>query len=332
MIGVWHEGALGDLLLSRLAIAHLKRKFGRLILYARNEVRKLYKEAGLADQVLSTEYGIPKDFEILFVFTRSPSLRELFEKAFSGKVRFIETVPNERRHVALFQLEKAGGKEVPAEGLLLRPPGFQRTPQYLLCHPGSGGRTKCYPREDLKQALEILGAEGLPIKVILGPAEMDLEEFFGDFEVFLSSDLEKALKVLSRAKLLVGNDSGLSHLAAALGVPTLALFGPTDPTIWAPFGGQTKILYPFSRLSPQRLATEIRTLLSTTARSHPETEPLEREAEPWVERAVVPSGVGRSDTEAAVEAEEPEPQNKSVAFEELDRLGVEVAVVEAEPR
>jgi ADP-heptose:LPS heptosyltransferase len=42
--------------------------------------------------------------------------------------------------------------------------------------------------------------------------------------------------LLAKAGLYVGNDSGISHLAAAAGAPTLALFGPTDPAAWAPVG------------------------------------------------------------------------------------------------
>ena len=41
---------------------------------------------------------------------------------------------------------------------------------------------------------------------------------------------------LSSARLYIGNDSGITHLAAASGAPVLALFGPTDPAIWAPRG------------------------------------------------------------------------------------------------
>jgi ADP-heptose:LPS heptosyltransferase len=48
--------------------------------------------------------------------------------------------------------------------------------------------------------------------------------------------------VLERARLYVGNDSGISHLAAAWGAPVLALFGPTDPAQWAPIGPRVRVL------------------------------------------------------------------------------------------
>ena len=47
---------------------------------------------------------------------------------------------------------------------------------------------------------------------------------------------------LAAADLFVGHDTGVTHLAAALGIPTVALFGPTDPMIWGPLGDQTRIV------------------------------------------------------------------------------------------
>jgi ADP-heptose:LPS heptosyltransferase len=47
---------------------------------------------------------------------------------------------------------------------------------------------------------------------------------------------------LRGARLYIGNDSGITHLAAAVGVPTLALFGPTDPARWAPRGENVTLL------------------------------------------------------------------------------------------
>ena len=46
---------------------------------------------------------------------------------------------------------------------------------------------------------------------------------------------------LARASLYIGNDSGITHLAAAVGTPTLALFGPTDPAVWAPRGPNVRV-------------------------------------------------------------------------------------------
>ncbi len=48
---------------------------------------------------------------------------------------------------------------------------------------------------------------------------------------------------MSAASHYIGNDSGITHLAAALGTPTLALFGPTDPAQWAPRGPHVRILH-----------------------------------------------------------------------------------------
>ena len=53
--------------------------------------------------------------------------------------------------------------------------------------------------------------------------------------------LPEAAECLARATLFVGNDSGLMHLAAAAGAPTLGLFGPGEPARYAPAGRRTAI-------------------------------------------------------------------------------------------
>ena len=47
---------------------------------------------------------------------------------------------------------------------------------------------------------------------------------------------------LASARVYIGNDSGITHLAAAAGVPVVAVFGPTDPEIWAPRGERVQVL------------------------------------------------------------------------------------------
>jgi len=47
---------------------------------------------------------------------------------------------------------------------------------------------------------------------------------------------------LATASLYIGNDSGITHLAAAVGVPVVAIFGPTDPAVWTPRGGRVRVV------------------------------------------------------------------------------------------
>jgi ADP-heptose:LPS heptosyltransferase len=54
-------------------------------------------------------------------------------------------------------------------------------------------------------------------------------------------DLYELACWLAKARLYIGNDSGITHLAAAVGTPVLALFGPTDPEVWAPRGRHVRV-------------------------------------------------------------------------------------------
>ncbi len=55
-------------------------------------------------------------------------------------------------------------------------------------------------------------------------------------------DLFELARFLAGARAYIGNDSGITHLAAALGIPTLALFAPTDPAVWGPRGKAVRII------------------------------------------------------------------------------------------
>jgi ADP-heptose:LPS heptosyltransferase len=126
--------------------------------------------------------------------------------------------------------------------------GPARRPVVAL-HPGSGGAQKCWPRARYAELAERLLGRGYGVLILLGPAEAPCsagwQAFAGRWSAAVCAanlDLPLVAALLRRCAAYVGNDSGVTHLAAALGVPTLAIFGPTDPGRWAPLGPRVRVL------------------------------------------------------------------------------------------
>jgi ADP-heptose:LPS heptosyltransferase len=119
--------------------------------------------------------------------------------------------------------------------------GIDAGSPYLVLHPGSGGQWKCWPASCYVRLAEILATEG-EVCWVTGPAEEDLFEKIerashaGQLKTVASPALPALAGLLRGARGFVGNDSGVTHLAAACGAPAVALFGPTDPAVWGPRG------------------------------------------------------------------------------------------------
>lgn len=115
----------------------------------------------------------------------------------------------------------------------------------LLLLPGSGGLKKCWPAEGFRALGEALKARGFSIAVALGPDELERgpgPERFGGLPVLEGPSLAELAALCAGARLVVGNDAGTTHLAAAAGATALALFGPTDPARWRPLGPRVTVL------------------------------------------------------------------------------------------
>jgi len=111
----------------------------------------------------------------------------------------------------------------------------------IVLHPGAGGRRKCWPSDRFAALARLLEAEGFATAIALGPAEQDLAPAFAGLRLIRDWPLSRIAALLAAATAYVGNDSGVSHLAARL-CPTLALFGPTNPAVWAPIGRSVRTL------------------------------------------------------------------------------------------
>ncbi|MFN3466576.1 MAG: glycosyltransferase family 9 protein [Candidatus Brocadiales bacterium] len=116
-------------------------------------------------------------------------------------------------------------------------------------HPGSGGRKKCWPIENFTAlALHLRNELDAQLFLVSGPADEESTSHFlnhvgAQHAVPLHNlPLPGLAAVLERCHLFVGNDSGVTHLAAATGATTLALFGPTDPAVWGPRGESVSVI------------------------------------------------------------------------------------------
>ncbi|MFZ0034856.1 MAG: glycosyltransferase family 9 protein [Sedimentisphaerales bacterium] len=123
----------------------------------------------------------------------------------------------------------------------------------VVIQPGSGGSHKRCHLENFLVVAEELVSKNIQVIFLLGPAES--EQFSDATLAVLLRKIEAAgakcltdlsltqvLELLSCADAFLGNDSGITHLAAAIGVKTIAIFGPTDPKIYSPVGPAVTVL------------------------------------------------------------------------------------------
>ena len=226
-------GAIGDFILSLPAIQHLKADY--LEVWAASQNLPLVRFADRTRSIVSTRLDMLEfspDERLVAELRNFNSIvswygasRPEFRAAVEGlPFEFLTAVPPDDcgMHAADFFAVQVGlqGPAVPHIECSRRDGGF------AVIHPFSGSAKKCWPLERYRELARDLG---MPVRWCAGP-----EETLAD--AVRIDDLYELARWLATAHVYVGNDSGITHLAAAVGTPVVALFGPTDPRIWAPRG------------------------------------------------------------------------------------------------
>ncbi len=131
----------------------------------------------------------------------------------------------------------------------------------LAVHPGSGSSAKNWPVESFAEAVRRLCRDrDATVLLVQGPADaaptVGLARALEGVRcvVLRELPLELLATIIARCSLYLGNDSGVSHLAAALGVPVVAVFGPTSPQVWAPRGPKVSVVSGDESCSPCSVA------------------------------------------------------------------------------
>ena len=255
---VVRAGALGDLILLRPVVASLRAAGASVTLLAperpgsalvgpgAHEAQRLISWDGpVVPKIMAGEPAAELgDYDVALCYSRSEELARGLE---SVSRRVIVHDPRQKPYDRPDPLDVLGIPRV--EPSPMRPTAeehgragawLDRLPRgFVAVHPGSGSARKNWPLERFIETARVLSADRLWL-LSLGPAEADAR---ADGAI-VARDLPPRLlgAVLAQAGLYVGNDSGVSHLAAAWGAPTVALFGPTDPAVWTPRGPRVRTL------------------------------------------------------------------------------------------
>ena len=139
----------------------------------------------------------------------------------------------------------------------------------ILIHPGAGSVKKCWPTEYFLELASRLRSEARPVEFILGEVELErfpgqlVDELSAAYPLHRPTDYVQLAEQLLNCQLLITNDNGPGHLAAILGMSTVSLFGPTDPTVWRPIGPRTHTMHnsSLSSITPSEVMERIRPLV-----------------------------------------------------------------------
>lgn len=241
---VIRPGGIGDLILSLPALETLRTGYLEVWVSGRNVplVRIADRVRSIADTGLDllgvTDPPAPLlnqmrafDSIVSWYGANRPEFREAADEL-ALPITFHAALPpgDCTQHATDFYLEQVG---CPPGAIPLIQCDAAREP-FAVIHPFSGSPRKNWPLEKFRALAHGL-ERGMPVRWCAGREDPPLAG-----AVYID-DLHELACWLARASLYIGNDSGITHLAAAVGTPVLALFGPTDPTIWAPRGGHVRV-------------------------------------------------------------------------------------------
>jgi heptosyltransferase I len=143
--------------------------------------------------------------------------------------------------------------------------------RFVLMNPGAGWGAKCWPAERYAAVAAELSGVGLAAVVNIGPGESKLADAFSahpNARVFtMTGSIGQLIACTRRASLFIGGDTGPLHLAAALNIPVVGIYGPTNPARNGPYGTRAIVLrHPASKRDHTRRSEPESGLLTITVK------------------------------------------------------------------
>ncbi len=254
---VIRPGAIGDALLTFPVLKALREQYDgmRITLVSNAQVLPLAQAFGVAEQAF-------EQTDLAICWMRDPDGIIEHNLKMSG-VKQIIIAPgrpseSERVHIVDYLAHTVGLPIIGARFIAplslqtVTPSSKDITNRFVAIHPGSGAVEKCWPISRFAEVIKRLWEQNYPVLLLAGPADservddvlkhLSLPPKPEMFKMLKHAPLVEVAQRLQQCRCYLGNDSGITHLAAMLGVPTVAIFGPTDPAIWRPVGPFVKVL------------------------------------------------------------------------------------------
>lgn len=214
---VYRRGGLGDTL-SVFPVFEILKKDGYHITASGNsDYLRFALEIGWIDKIVS---GNPyEEFDLTVII---------------GINGTIQPFPEDREWIVHYYLKRLGLNDRDySQRLPFKEKDLEHSDLFkekVVLHPSSGSRKK-----NLPPALFLkLKEEFSDVLFVAGEADYWLSRFVKPF--YFDHDIIKTASLLKKARLFIGADSGLAHLCAYVGIPTVVIYGPSDPVIWRPVG------------------------------------------------------------------------------------------------
>ena len=279
-----HHGALGDVVATFPALIRLRRSFAHIDALLRGRLGEMAAGLKIIDRCYPLEsaaflslYSEPvhpntvqflNTYDVIVLFSRLRALHQTVSKHIKGSAYLIPPRPdiNQNINVVRHLLVALAGcglinhvDENDDEILSARKCKYYREKEHhqasVLIHPGSGSTKKNWPLANFVKIALILESRGWRPEFIIGPADLFMASSLKTQEglgakIHIMDDLNELVVLLKTAGGFTGYDSGVSHLAAFLGLPSVAVFGPSDPYQWKPFGPCVAVVRPKLDCSP----------------------------------------------------------------------------------
>ena len=271
-----HQGALGDLVTLFPVFQSLRCDYPAIDAVCQKKIGTLAGYLNLIDRDFPVESAVfaslfsdrlhPRlaslfgAYETILLFSSNPDMEAPIKRSARGDVYRISPrpPPAERVHITDYiddGLRQLGVLTQSSDDIAEDDSRDEKKggdPLKVWLHPGSGSQKKNWSLSNFLAVAEALKFEGLRPAFLVGPAEQDMIEPLQTYTdaVTWVDDCVRLAELLRTAGGFIGNDSGVTHLSAVMGLHTVAVFGPSDPARWGPRGRSVRIVTPDIDCSP----------------------------------------------------------------------------------